>query len=75
MKNLIFRFKVWRLMGYPLAPKWYKNLSVHWSKREQELQRSMARVHQGFRDNTIKATDKVDWGVETDSGEIKYINF
>lgn len=48
---------------------WYRNLSIHWSKREQELQAGVARTHKAIGDRLIKTTDDVDWGDETDSAD------
>lgn len=46
---------------------WYKNLSVYWSKKEQQLQAGVARTHVGIGAILIKTTDGVNWGKETDS--------
>ena len=69
MKKLNYWFKVWQLTGYPMVPKWYKNLSILWSKKEQNLQAGIARTHKQIGETLITTTDDVEWGDETDSAD------
>lgn len=73
IKKLRFWFWMWKHSGYTLVPKWYKNLSVHWSKKEQKLQRSLGLLHKSIGANLIKSTDDIDWGDEIEYVDLKPI--
>ena len=74
MSNLKWRFWLWCRQHRGLI-NWYKNKSVLWSKKEQNLQRSLQATHESFGEKLIKTTDDVDWGEETDSFEIENCSF
>ena len=72
MNKLIFRFKVWRLMGGMMVPKWYQNLSIYWSQKEQKLQAGVARTHKQIGDILVdKTTGDIDWGDDVEELSIE----
>lgn len=66
VNSLEWKFWVWRRKHRGLI-NWYKNLSVHWSEKEQKLQRSLQATHEDLGSILLKTTDDVVWGEETDS--------
>lgn len=56
-----------------LSPNWYKNLSVHWSKKEQKLQQDIAKFHAGMGEQLLKTIEGVDWGDEVEYTDLKPI--
>ncbi len=66
LSNLKWRFWLW-CRNHRGWINWHKNLSVHWSEKEQNTQRSLQATHDHFGQMLIQPTDDVDWGPETDS--------
>ena len=49
---------------------WLKNLSRLWSPKERRLQRGLAKMHGGIRDQLLPNwTQNIDWGEDTDSAD------
>lgn len=55
--SIRIRFKLWQLRGYPWVPNWYKNLSILWSKKEQNLQAGVARTHKAIGESLMTETE------------------
>ena len=59
-------------MGYPMVPKWYQNLSIYWSQKEQKLQANVARTHKQIGEqlmteaefNAVSSPDVVELSIE-----------
>lgn len=72
ISKLKFWFWLWRVKGYPIVPKWYKNMSILWSAREQRLQKNIGMLHAGIGD--ILVTEE-EFAAPLLSGEGQVIMF